>query len=961
MKAILTMRRLIALAIAAVASSVFGIGAPTGLTVQSVDYSQAACNIDCSARLSWTAPADAAPTGYKVYRRLAAAESPTLAGTVEGAVTSFTDSTATVGQLYLYTVAAVDANGESAESESVSYRKVENVATTANGTWTNTGSSLTTGLGSFSLANLNDGNVGTSARLEGGGRFNYACGGNKFILAVVRAYVNGSVNAGSNYQKLIGYRESVSDADGVDITSLITFTHLAWTAVKMNDSFANTSWAGVGYGAGAQYPMLCELEAYGYFPSILLGAPADLVTEVAGNQVVLSWTAAANAASYKVYRKTDGGEWEVVASDVTGNSYTDESVERGNTYIYRVAAVSAAGDELSSSERSAFVPAGAQVWWNFLNVKSIAYPGAAAWSANPRPHFLSRDRAGTTLMAAMSTDSGALPVMTFDLQAMVDGDGELLSRETKAKAWWIWGKDAYAPWQNEGFCWKGAAATADLIFWANGTAEGYSVAVVNRADDSEDTYILRDAGGNAYRFHMNGGLDSSADSNSLYSNCGADGEKNKIVKFAIDRANKSLRFESAYVVDGISYIRNFAVYTVGGKEMAVFGEGESGGKLGVLDFSTGVSTVMAAPEISGNIMNVKLADTADGLYLVAQNDDGRVAVYGFNAEAKSITLEKTVEAATMRSLYGASGEFECRNLEMTADGRYAFVISNGGTDTRLSVIGATLKTIPETAPQSLAATVDMSTLWQAKLEWANAAEVTATGIRILRAQTGKPGYAVVADLPLGTTEYTDTSAVGGVDYTYAVAYINSFEGKTVAGPAATAACTPWQSLMPYKKQVVSSVAPDNFEKVFDGDSASGPVTDREYPMFGIQFREPVAFRVLRGTAMAWAVLPEYGSRLDGVGVYGGGEGQVTLSGNVITGRSVTQLGTFGAPRDANWFEVESTDYLSDSWLYLLLYKPHWNWHGELNEVEFYGAVKSLKDAALAKKSEAVTTVIPSPP
>ena len=959
MKVILTMRRLIALAIAAVASSVFGIGAPTGLTVQSVDYSQAACNIDCSARLSWTAPADAAPTAYKVYRRIAAAESPTLAGTVEGAVTSFTDSTATVGQLYLYTVAAVDAEGESAESESVSYRKVENVVLGSKGygSWT-----------SYSSVNangpdvLNDGSLATGASgINGGGAMTYTFNENT-RPKLVYARVNPN-SWGGTYQQFYGKiwrSDSVSNLrfDGGAVGTPWTLTANAWNGQTVPDSLANDVWSAVCYGSGSWYPVASELEAYGYQPSLLLTAPSGLATEIVDNQVSLSWSAGANASSYKVYRKTDGGEWEVVASDVTGNSYTDESVERGNTYIYRVAAVSAAGDELSSSERSAFVPAGAQVWWNFLNVKSIAYPGAAAWSANPRPHFLSRDRAGTTLMAAMSTDSGALPVMTFDLQAMVDGDGELLSRETGAKSWWIYGKDAYAPWQDKGLCWKGAAATEDLIFWANGTPSD-AVAVVSRTDDSEATYVLRDASGNAYQFHMNGGLDASADGNSLYSNCGADGEKNKIVKFAIDRANKALRFAEAYAVNEIGTIRNVAVYTVGGTEIAVFGEGDGGGKLGVLDLSTRTATVMSAPEITGNIMNVKLADTEDGLYLVAQSDNGFVAVYAFNAAQKTIRLEKTVDAATMKALYGAAGDFECRNLEMTADGRYAFVICNGGADTRLSVIGATLKTIPETAPQSFAATADMSTLWQAKLSWANAAEVTATGVRVLRAQTGKPGYATIADLPVGTTEYTDTSAVGGVDYTYAVAYINSFEGKTVAGPAATAACTPWQSLMPYKKQVVSSVAPDNFEKVFDGDSASGPVTDREYPMFGIQFREPVAFRVLRGTAMAWAVLPEYGSRLDGVGVYGGGEGQVTLSGNVITGRSVTQLGTFGAPRDADWFEVESTDYLSDSWLYLLLYKPHWNWHGELNEVEFYGAVKSLKDAAKSKPSEAAATVAPS--
>lgn len=960
MKTIRNIRQGLAVAIIALAGNVFGIGAPTGLSVAPIDYTQAACNIDCSAKLSWTAPSDGAATGYKIYRRIAAAETPTLAGEVDAATTSFTDSTATVGQLYLYTVTAVDAQGESVESDAVSYRKVENVATKANGTWTNSGT-----LSSWAnqLGNLNDGNVSTFARIELYGGFFYTFHTKPYV-SFVRAYASSEYSS-SIVQFLQGLR--VSREDRVDVRDPAaapapdTFTSKAWVPYTVHESFAETVWTGFLFGGSGQYPMLCEFEVYGYFSSSLLAAPSGLATEIVNNQVVISWVSGVNAASCKIYRKVDGGEWSAVASDVAGSSFTDQSVERGNTYIYRVAAVSTVGDELSSSECAAVVPAGAPVWWNFLNVKSIAYPGAAAWPANPRPHFLSRDRSGTTLLAAMSTDDGGLPVMTFDLQSLINGYGELLSRDTKAKAWWKWGQDAYAPWQDKDkdYCWKGAAATEDLIFWANGTPKS-SVAVVNRADDSEDIYTLRAADGNLTNFCMNGGVATSADGNSLYSNCGAEGEKNKIVKFNIDRVNKSLRLSDVYSVEGITSIRNFAVYTVGGTELAVFGEGEGGGKLGVLDLSTGVSTVMSAPEITGKIANVKLADTEDGLFLVAQNDDGLVAVYAFNAAGKTITLEKTIDAATMRALYGASGDFECRNLEMTADGRYAFILCNGGADTRLSVIGASLKTIPESAPQYLHATVEMSTLWQAKLDWVNASGVTATGIRVLRAQTGKPGYAVLADLPLGTTTYTDASAVGGVDYTYAVAYLNSYAGKTVAGPAATAACTPWQSLMPYKKQVISSIEPENFEKAFDGDRNSGPVTDYQHPMFGIQFREPVVFRALRCSAMAWAVLPDYGHyRLDGVGVYGGGEGQVTLSGNVITGRSVTQLGTFGTPRDANWFDVASTDYTSDKWLYLLLYKPDWNWHGEVNEVEFYGAVKSLKDAAKSRPSEAAATVAPS--
>ncbi len=950
-----TMQKCVAIMIAILSGGVLGADAPTGLAVAAIDYTQAACNIDCSARLSWTAPAGS-PTGYNVYRRIAADENPTLAGTVAAPMTTFTDTGATVGQSYLYTVTAVDAGGESAESASVSFRKVENVATTANGTWSNSGT-LTT-WGGMSLANLSDGDVTTAARLEGWGGFFYTFGGSKPHVSCVRVYASNAYSS-STSQTLYGLRDSSSDRVDVRNPSASpaadTFASGAWTPYTVHDSFADTVWTGFLWGGSSQYPMLCELEAYGYFSSFLLGAPSGFAADVVNNQVSLSWTAGANAASYKVYRKPDGGAWTAVASGLSACAYTDATAERGNTYIYRVAAVSASGDELSSSERSAYLPAGAQVWWNFTNVKSITYPGAAAWPASPRPHFLSRDRAGTTLLAAMSTDDGRLPAMTFDMQALAAGDGELLSRETDAKSWWVYGENAYVPWQDKGFCWKGAAATADLIFWANGTASGYSVAVVNRADDSEDTFTIRDEAGNPHNFHMNGGLEASADGNYLYSNCGADGEKNKIFKLAINRNDKTLRVVATNTVAGIGTIRNFAVYTVGGNEIAVFGEGDSaGGMLGVLDLATGVSTLMSAPAVTGKIMNVKLADTTDGLYLVAQNEDGLVAVYAFDAANKTISLEKTIPAATMKALYGASGTFECRNLEMTADGRYAFIICNGGPDTRLSVIGATLKTIPEAAPLSLTATADMDSLWQAKLAWSNASGVTATGIRILRAQTGKAGYATVADLPLGTTEYTDTNAVGGVAYTYAVAYVNSFEGTTVAGPVVTATCTPWQSLMPYKYQVVSNKAVDDFVKVFDGDLATQSSTANYGPVFGLQFSEPVIFGASRWSAIGWAAGM---ARIDGVLVSGGGQDSVTLSGSTITAYSgLVQVAQTESPRNADWFALDSWN-TSDSWVFLILSK-NGEWYGDLREVEFYGAVASLKAEAESKPSEAAASVVP---
>jgi len=244
-----------------------------------------------------------------------------------------------------------------------------------------------------------------------------------------------------------------------------------------------------------------------------------------------------------------------------------------------------------------------------------------------------------------------------------------------------------------------------------------------------------------------------------------------------------------------------------------------------------------------------------------------------------------------------------------------------------------------------------------KLAWTDATGMTATGVRVLRAQTGKPGYATLADLPLGTAEYTDATGVGGIAYTYAVAYVNSFEGKTVAGPTVTAACTPWQSLMSYKKQVIANKAVDDFVKVFDGNLNTQSSTGNNGPILGVQFTEPVIFGASRISAIGWAAGM---GRIDDVKILGGHAGQsVMLSGSTITTISgTTKLAQTASPRDENWFGVASGN-TTLTWDCLVLQKDgEWSWYGDLREVEFYGAVPTLKVAAENKVSEAAPTVAP---
>ena len=83
-------------------------------------------------------------------------------------------------------------------------------------------------------------------------------------------------------------------------------------------------------------------------------APTGLAATAGNNQVALTWTASAGAASYNVKRSTtSGGPYSTIASGVTATSHTDLTAANGTTYFYVVSAVNTAGEGANSAEVSA--------------------------------------------------------------------------------------------------------------------------------------------------------------------------------------------------------------------------------------------------------------------------------------------------------------------------------------------------------------------------------------------------------------------------------------------------------------------------------------------------------------------------------------------------------------------------------------------------------------------------------
>jgi len=939
-----------------------------GLAAAAIDFTQAACNIDCSAQLSWSLVSAANYDKVRVYRFIAGHEDETPAPvtTLDKATTAYTDVAAVVGQAYLYKVACYNSatDTEGPMSDALAYIRLENVVLASKGNLTLNGPTLENG----AVANVNDGNVANNA----------VCKDNTAASLIILTFkadrrprlvhtrLNfGAWGDGNRSQKFYGAvlrngAEVSTEFNGSSSIVAHAFTAGAWNQYPVADSLRNDVWTKFTFGGGNYYGNCREVEAYGYVPGTSYFSAPDLNNPEAGRDAVsLSWTAVATASSYKVYRRVADGDWVVALEGVTATTASDEGVTfDGTTYSYRVAAVAANGDELSSGEKTVLCPAGAPFWWNFLNVKSVAFPGAAAYS-NPsqvKPHFMSRDKAGTLLAVPMSTDNGTHPTVTFDFAALASADnlGELTTAQTGMKKYGI-----TTDFGGGISCWKGAAVSEDLVVIGNGTAEN-KIAVIERATGTCVKYWFRNASGSAATYTLDGGLDFDASGEYLYSN---DGEaQNKIVKWQVDTSAKTLKRVADYAAPGFTRIRNLAIYTVGGNEYAFFGEGSAKtGKIGALKLSDGTFTTLVtdATNLGGDIVNVKLAAVGGETYLVAQLDNAAVGVYALNVSTMTATLEKAIDAATMKTLYGTADGGQYRNFEMTADGRYAFVMNNAGAQTRLVAIGATEQLLPEVAP-TLTATSDFANKFKVTLTWTEGVGVLAESVRLFRAQVGKPGAIALADVPFGTQTYVDTTAIPGVPYAYSAAYVHTVNGTPLAGVrGAEVEAMALLDLKTKKKTVLTShsAASGTVGNLFDDNTSTVHGSSQWGEKAALQFTERVHLRAARYWPKTWGTI----HRGDNLKVYG----KVANGTDWTTG--LTQVGTGPVVYQETWYDVtlNGSEAPADGWDYLVLASggvPDGGANGpylNLSEVDFYGASVAARATAMAKASESARDDAPT--
>ncbi len=309
-------------------------------------------------KLSWGAVEDA--EGYIVYRKVKGGKWETL-GKIDG--TSYADKTAKSGTTYYYTVKAYYQNIKSSYKGTLSIKyldapKLASVATDSKGikfTW---------------------------GKVKGaGGYYVYRKveGGSWVRLASTKgtSYVDKKAPSGVTYYYTAkAYNGKVKSAhyDGVGIVSLATpkiisisntenGVKFTWGKVKGADGYVvyrkvrGGKWENLGKLSGNSYTdknaksgttYYYTVRAYkgnvksGYYENYsikYLATPKLNSISSTTNSIKLEWSKVTGAEKYRVYRKTENGKWQNIAT-VKTTSYTDKTAKNGVKYIYTVRAES---------------------------------------------------------------------------------------------------------------------------------------------------------------------------------------------------------------------------------------------------------------------------------------------------------------------------------------------------------------------------------------------------------------------------------------------------------------------------------------------------------------------------------------------------------------------------------------------------------------------------------------------
>ncbi len=253
--------------------------------------------------LTWTAAASV--SRYIIKRSLTAGGPYTAIGCATGGTTTFTDASVVAGTTYYYTVASQLTTGANGGGQSVLSAEVSAIPLTGSPS-APTGLTATAGPARVDL---------TWTGSAGATSYN----------------VKRSTSAAGPFAT-VGATASAAYTDAT-ATNGTTYWYVVSAVNALGESGNSASASATPQGPPA--------------------APTNLVAIGGTVSVALTWTASANAASYRVGRATlSGGPYTLVASPTTA-SYTDTGATSNTvTYYYVVTAVGVGGESAASAEAS---------------------------------------------------------------------------------------------------------------------------------------------------------------------------------------------------------------------------------------------------------------------------------------------------------------------------------------------------------------------------------------------------------------------------------------------------------------------------------------------------------------------------------------------------------------------------------------------------------------------------------
>ena len=341
---------------------------------------------------------------------------------------------------------------------------------------------------------------------------------------------------------------------------------------------------------------------------------------------------------------------------------------------------------------AAFGSVASGAWYDNPVVKAtvdVGYPNNGA-------HYMNMSEDGAYLMLNLHSSNDAYPVQLYSTAELKAASGTV----SNLKLGQVFATKLLGPGT---YNWKGGAISSRLGLMLPGSGQNTTYATLAVPADSwaKDgnafvTTGLADGGAD--------GLDFNASGTKLYANRYASGSRNLLCVYSTAnlKSTHTLALEKT-VTTNCKRIRNLSVYSIAGRDLVYFGEGDvATGAKSVYVYDATENQVYAlitdAARISADVMNVKVSGASTSTpKLYVQLDSGALYVYALAENGRSVKSSTPVKAFAARQVAALCGMSalpsapKFRNFEVTDDGECAFFMhesANGVSAPGLCVVGA---------------------------------------------------------------------------------------------------------------------------------------------------------------------------------------------------------------------------------------------------------------------------------